>query len=75
MELLRILKTLYREKNSFTEFEYKILKSMAWNQDSRLLTTYEGSFEGDVVDESKFDEDFFIENARDLAKECTNTSN
>ena len=69
MELLRTLKTLYQEKRSFTEVEYKILKSMAWNQDTRLLTTYEGSFEGEGFDESKFDEAFFIESARDLARE------
>lgn len=69
VELLRILKTLYEEKRSFTEVEYKILKSMAWNQDIRLLTTFGGSYEGDYFDESKFDECFFVENARDLAHE------
>lgn len=55
--------------NEFSEQEYTILKSMARNGNSKLRTTYEGSFEGDEFDETTFDKEFFIENARDLIKE------
>lgn len=63
-DILRLIKTLYQEE-SFTPEEYSVLKSMARNNDSRLLTTYEGSFD----DQANFDRAFFLENARDLVVE------